>query len=151
MYFEDMPAGLRYETGSRTLTKEEIIAFAREWDPQPFHLDDAAAKASPYGRLIASGFHTILVAFNLTLAHSDWSGSSMGSPGMAEVLWRLPVYPGDTLQVRAEVIKATPSKSKPDRGFVDVQYEILNQDGAVVASYRATHIIRRRDAGSASG
>ena len=144
MYFDDMPVGFTYETGTKTLTQQEIVEFARQWDAQPFHIDEEAAKASPYGRIIASGFHTLLVAFNLTLEASDWSGSSMGSPGMENVQWRSPVYPGDTLRVRAEVVKARPSKSKPDRGFVDVDYEIANQHGAVVASYRTTHILRRR-------
>jgi acyl dehydratase len=143
MYFDDMPVGFRYETGTKTVSREEIIDFARQWDPQPFHLDDEAAKSSPYGRLIASGFHTLLVAFTLTLDASDWSGSSMGSPGMDNVRWMRPVYPGDTLQVRAEVVKATPSRSRGDRGYVDVDYEIVNQDGVAVASYRATHILRR--------
>lgn len=144
MYFDDMAVGFRFETGTKTLTEEEIIAVARQWDPQPFHIDPEAAKASPYGRIIASGFHTLLVAFNLTLQASDWSKSSMGSPGMAEIRWIRPVYPGDTLKVRAEVVKATASRSKPDRGYVDIDYEIVNQDGVVVASYRATHILRRR-------
>ena len=144
MYFDDMAVGFRYETGTRTLTQDEIVEFARQWDAQPFHIDEEAAKASPYGRIIASGFHTLLTAFNLTLEASDWSDSSMGSPGMENIRWSQPVYPGDTLRVRAEVVKATPSRSKPDRGFVDVDYEIANQDDAVVASYRATHILRRR-------
>lgn len=144
MYFEDMVVGLRYETGTRTLTEDEIMAFARQWDPQPFHIDAEAAKASPYGRIIASGFHTLLVAFNLTLAASDWSASSMGSPGMENILWKVPVYPGDTLRVRAEVVSAQSSRSRPERGFVEVQNEILNQDDVVVASYRATHILKRR-------
>ena len=139
-----MAVGFRYETGTRTLTQDEIVEFARQWDAQPFHIDEEAAKASPYGRIIASGFHTLLTAFNLTLEASDWSDSSMGSPGMENIRWSQPVYPGDTLRVRAEVVKATPSRSKPDRGFVDVDYEIVNQDDAVVASYRATHILRRR-------
>lgn len=144
MYFDDMAVGFRYETGTRTLTQDEIVEFARQWDAQPFHIDEEAAKASPYGRIIASGFHTLLTAFNLTLEASDWSDSSMGSPGMENIRWSQPVYPGDTLRVRAEVVKATPSRSKPDRGFVDVDHEIVNQDDAVVASYRATHILRRR-------
>lgn len=144
MYFDDMTVGYRYETGTKTLTRDEIVEFARAWDPQPFHVDEEAAKASPYGRLIASGFHTVLVAFNLTLQASDWSHSSMGSPGMENVRWMRPVHPGDTLKVRAEVTKATPSRSKPDRGFVDVAYDIVNQNDVVVSSYAATHILRRR-------
>ena len=146
MFFDDMPVGFRYETASRTLDAEAIKRFAREWDAQPFHLDEEAAKASVYGGLIASGFHTILTAFTLTLEASDWSDSSMGSPGMDNVRWIKPVYAGDTLRVQAEVVGAKPSRSKPDRGFVEVQYDILNQDDVMVASYRATHMLRRRQA-----
>lgn len=144
MYFDDMPVGKRFETGTRTLDAEAIKRFAREWDPQPFHLDEAAAARSVYGGLIASGFHTILTAFTLTLEASDWSESSMGSPGMENVRWIKPVHAGDTLRVLAEVVGARASTSKPDRGFVEVQYDILNQDGETVAAYRATHMLRRR-------
>ena len=146
MYFEDLPQGTRFDTASRTLSREDIVSFAQEWDAQPFHVDAEAAKSSPYGQIIASGFHTILVAFNLVLDASDWSDSSMGSPGMSEVRWLAPVYPGDTLRVSALVDKATPSRSKTDRGFVDISYEIVNQNDALVASYRATHMLRRRGA-----
>ena len=146
MYFDDMPVGFCYETGSRTLDAEAIKRFAREWDPQPFHLDEEAAKASPYGGLIASGFHTILTAFTLTLEASDWSDSSMGSPGMETVRWIKPVYAGDSLRVKAEVVGSKASSSKPDRGFVDVQYDIYNQDDVMVAAYRASHMLKRRQA-----
>lgn len=144
MYFEDLPVGATFETGSRVMTREAIIAFAKEWDAQPFHIDDDAARASPYGQIIASGFHTILVAFNLVLEASDWSDSSMGSPGMERVEWIAPVFPGDSLRVTAEVLGQKPSRSKPDRGFVDVQYKILNQRDEQVAAYRGIHMLRRR-------
>lgn len=146
MFFEDMPVGFQYETGRRTLTADVIKAFAREWDAQPFHLDEAAAKASPYGGLIASGFHTVLIAFNLTLSAFDWSKSSMGSPGMDSIRWIKPVYAGDTLYVQAEVIAARRSRSKPDRGFIEVRTEIYNQTDDLVASYQATHMLRCRQA-----
>jgi len=144
MYFDDLPVGARFETGTHTMTRAEIIEFAKEWDAQPFHVDDAAAKESPYGQIIASGFHTVLVAFNLTLKASDWSGSSMGSPGMDSIRWIKPVFPGDVLQVHATVESAKASRSKPDRGFVEIAYEILNQQGDMVASYKATHMLRKR-------
>lgn len=147
MFFEDLPVGKRYETGSRTLTEAEIVGFARLYDPQPFHIDPDAARASPYGGIIASGFHTILTAFNLTLAASDWSESSMGSPGMREVRWIKPVRAGDSLRVVAEVLEARASASKPDRGFVTVQHDIYNQDGALVAAYCSTLMLRRRPPG----
>ena len=146
MFFDDLPVGARYETGQRTLTAEAIKTFALEWDAQPFHVDEEAAKASHYGGLIASGFHTILTAFNLTLESSDWSESSMGSPGMDEIRWIKPVYAGDTLRVQAEVVAAKASRSKPDRGFVEIQNNILNQDNVLVASYRGTHMLKRRQA-----
>ncbi len=139
-----MPVGMTFETATRTLDRDAIVRFASEWDPQPFHLDDAAAEASPYGGLIASGFHTVLVAFNLVLASSDWSESSMGSPGLANVEWIKPVFVNDTLKVRVEVLSAKPSQSKPDRGFVELQYTIVNQHDAVVARYRGTLMLRRR-------
>ncbi|MCR9125669.1 MAG: MaoC family dehydratase [Rhodobacteraceae bacterium] len=144
MFFEDLPAGATFRTGSRALRAADIIGFAREWDPQPFHLDDEAARASPYGGLIASGWHTLLIAFKLTLEAADWSESSMGSPGMANVKWMLPVRPGDVLHVEAEVLRSTASRSRPDRGFVDIRYDVIRQTGETVAQYEATHMLRRR-------
>ena len=147
MFFEDLPVGKRYETGSRTLTEEEIIGFARLYDPQPFHIDPEAAKSSPYGGIIASGFHTIVTTFNLTLAASDLSESSMGSPGMQDVRWIKPVRAGDSLRVKAEVLEARASASKPDRGFVTVQHNIYNQADELVSAYRSTLMLKRRTPG----
>jgi acyl dehydratase len=146
MYFDDMPVGFQFRTESRTLTAEAIKGFAQEWDPQPFHLDEEAAKASPYGGLIASGFHTILTGFKLTVEENVWSESSMGGPGMKEVRWIKPVFAGDTLRVEAEVLEARASRSKPDRGIVEIRYDVLNQSDEMVAQYQATHILRRRQA-----
>lgn len=146
MYFDDMPAGFRFETGSQTLTSEAIKRFAKEWDPQPFHLDEEAAKASPYGALIASGFHTILAAFKLIVEANVWSESSMGGPGLKEVRWLKPVFVDDTIRVEAEVLEARVSRSKPDRGFVEIRYDIFNQSDEMVAQYQATHILKRRQA-----
>ena len=127
-----------------TLTADSIKSFAREWDPQPFHLDEEAAKASPYGALIASGFQTILVAFRLTVDADVWSESSLGGPGLKEVRWLKPVFPGDTLWVEAEVIEARVSKSKPDRGIVEIRNDIFNQSDVMVAQYQGTHILSRQ-------
>ena len=146
MYFDDMPVGFRFETGSQTLTSEAIKRFAKEWDPQPFHLDEEAAKASPYGALIASGFHTILAAFKLIVEANVWSESSMGGPGLKEVRWLKPVFVDDTIRVEAEVLEARVSQSKPDRGFVEIRYDIFNQSDEMVAQYQATHILKRRQA-----
>ncbi len=142
-YFEDLPVGFRFETAARGLSLEDILAFARQWDPQPFHTDAEAAAASPYGGIIASGFHTMLVAFGLTLQAGVWSEASMGSPGMEDVRWLQPVRPGDVLHVRAEVVSSRPSTSRPDRGFAVIRYDVLRQDGVKVMSYIATHILRR--------
>lgn len=146
MFFDDLPVGYRFETKSQTLTESEIISFAQTYDAQPFHIDPQAAAQSPYGGIIASGFHTMLTAFQLSLAANVWNEASMGSPGMRDIAWKIPVRPGDTLHVRAEVISATPSKSRPDRGRCDIRYDVINQDGQLAMTYTATHILRRRPA-----
>ena len=146
MYFDDLPVGFTFQTGSATLTAEAIKRFAQEWDPQPFHLDEEAAKASPYGALIASGFQTILTAFKLSVDANVWSESSLGGPGLKEVLWLKPVYVGDTLRVEAEVVAARVSASKPDRGIVEILNRIFNQSDVLVAQYQGTHILSRRKA-----
>jgi acyl dehydratase len=144
MFFDDLPVGYRFRTEARRLPLEDIVGFARVWDPQPFHIDPEAAKDSPYGGIIASGFHTILTAFVLTLEADVWNEASMGSPGMDELRWLKPVHPGDTLHAEAEVVASTPSRSRPDRGWTEIQYRVFNQHGDEVAAYRATHILRRR-------
>ncbi len=146
MYFDDLPKGYTFETGTRTLTEDDIIAFARQWDPQSFHTDPEAAKASPYGGLIASGFHTLLTAFNLTLGANVWNEASMGSPGMDSVRWIRPVRPGDTLRVRIEVTSSTPSQSRPDRGRTGFRHTVLNQNDEVVMTYHCVNILARRSA-----
>lgn len=146
MYFDDMPVGFRFSTGAQTLTADDIKRFAQEWDPQPFHLDEEAAKASPFGALIASGFHTLLVSFKLSVETNVWSESSMGGPGLKEVRWLKPVFVGDTLRVEAEVLEARVSQSKPDRGIVEIRNDILNQSDELVAQYQGTHILARRRA-----
>ncbi len=146
MYFDDLPVGFQYESDEITLTEDEIIAFARQYDAQPFHTDAEAAEQSIYGGIIASGFHTMLVAFNLWLKAGIWNEASMGSPGMREVQWRRPVRPGDRLRIRAEVVGAAPSKSRPDRGRIEVRTDVLNQADELVMSYTATHILKRKHA-----
>lgn len=144
MYLDDLTPGFTFETASRRLSEDDILAFARIHDPQPFHVDPAAAAASPYGGLIASGFHTMLTAFALTLEADIWNEASMGSPGMDEVRWLKPVRPGDTLGVWAEVLSATPSGSRPDRGRAVIAYTVVDQTGDTVMTYRCTHILARR-------
>ena len=146
MYFDDLPKGYTFETGTRTLSEDDIIGFARQWDPQTFHTDPEAAKGSPYGGLIASGFHTLLTAFNLTLGANVWNEASMGSPGMENLRWIRPVRPGDTLRVRIEVTSSIPSKSRDDRGRTGFQHTVLNQNGEVVMTYHCVIILARRSA-----
>lgn len=144
LWFEDFAAGQSYETAGATLTEAQILAFAWEWDPQPFHLDVAAAEASPYGGLIASGFQTLLTAFRLFHAERIINPASIGSPGMDEVRWLKPVRPGDTLRVRGEVVETRPSRSKPDRGSAVIAYTVLNQRDEAVMTYRAIHLFLKR-------
>lgn len=143
-YFEDLHEGVRFETASRTLDSTDIVDFARQWDPQPFHLDAEAARGSPYGGLIASGFHTLLTAFVLSLEADVWKQASMGSPGMEDIRWLRPVRPGDSLRVEATVIKSVASASRPDRGRTTIRYEVKNQNAEAVMTYTAIHILRRR-------
>lgn len=143
MFFDDLHEGFTFRTGARTLPRDEILDFARRWDPQPFHVDEDAAAGSIYGGLIASGYHTLLTAFVLTLEAEVWTEASMGSPGMDELRWLKPVRPGDTLHVRGQVRALTPSASKPDRGIARIFYEVLRGDEAVM-HWTTIHLLRRR-------
>jgi acyl dehydratase len=132
-FLEDFIPGATERFGSRTVTREEIIAFATQFDPQPFHLDDAAAQRSPFGGLIASGWHTVALCHRMMVDHAlgEESGS-IGSPGVEALRWLKPVRPGDTLSIEGTVLEVTPSRSKPDRGSVKLQHVVRNQHGEVV-------------------
>ena len=146
MFFDDLAVGFTFETPAHLFTQDDIIAYAQVYDPQPFHIDPEAAARSIYGGIIASGFHTMLVAFNLWLKAGIWNEASMGSPGMREVQWRRPVRPGDRLRIRAEVVGSSPSRSRADRGRIEVRTDVLNQADELVMSYTATHILKRKPA-----
>lgn len=137
-YFEDYLLGAAYECGSVSIDQASIIAFAKEFDPQPFHVDPAAAAAGPYGGLIASGWHTAALVMRLLVENYLAAESSLGSAGLDELRWPHPVRPGDTLRVRATVVESRRSVSKPDRGIVKTVVEATNTDGATVM--RATAI-----------
>lgn len=139
MWFQDFKPGQRFTTNARTVTQAEIIDFASQWDRQPFHLDVGAAKTSIYGGLIASGFHTLLITFDLIVEAAVWTDSSQGSPGMEHVRWLLPVRPGDTLTVEMEVVSTKPSR-KGDRGYVVWDHTTANQNGETVLTFRSTGI-----------
>lgn len=128
------------------MTRDEILAFAREFDPQPFHLDEAAARRTIYGGLLASGWHTAAILMRLMWETYLKDTASMGSPGVDEVRWLKPVRPGDTLRARFTVTDARPSRSRPDRGVVTSLSEVLNQHGEVVMTVRGLSMFARRPA-----
>ena len=150
-YFEDFAPGQVIELGSRTITKEEIIAFARQFDPQPFHLDEEAAKRSIYGGLLASGWHTAALTMRLLCDGLVNDTVSLGSPGVDELRWLKPVRPGDTLSARMTVVECTPSRRKPDRGIVRSTMELRNQHGEVVVTSKGLSLFGRRATTSDGG
>ena len=146
-YWEDIKAGDVVELGSHTMDKERMLAFAREFDPQPFHIDEKAAEASIYGGLIASGWQTGSVLMRLLCDGFLKDIAGLGSPGLDEVRWLKPVRPGDTLTARLTVLDTTGSRSKPDRGIVRSLNEVLNQHGEVVMSTTGVNFVLRRPGG----
>lgn len=146
LFFEDFAPGQAYELGSRTVTEEEIVAFARQFDPQPFHLDPEAASESVFGGLIASGWHTGALWMRLYVDSLLGGAASMGSPGIEELRWLAPVRPGDTLAGRLTVLEVSPSSSRPDRGTVRIRGEMVNQDGVTVMAMTSRGHFGRRQA-----
>jgi acyl dehydratase len=144
-FFEDFPTGWTYESAPRTLDTAEIVAFAREWDPQRYHVDEAAARATPFGGLIASGWQTGCLAMRLMCDGYLADSSCIASPGFDELRWLKPVRPGDSLRFRAEVLEARASTTKPDRGIVRWRWEMLNQHGEAVLSIVGTQFFLRRE------
>ena len=144
LFFEDFRPGDVTDTGSLTVTKEAIVAFAQQFDPQPFHVDEEAARRSPFGGLIASGWHTASLCMRLIVALLGPGSGSLGSPGVDELRWLRPVRPGDELTVQVEVLETVPSRSKPDRGLVRLRYTMRNQDGEDVMTMIALGLVLRR-------
>ena len=143
--FEDLKPGARFETQGKTLSEAEILDFAFRYDPQPFHIDAAAAAAGPYGGLIASGVHTIAVALRMFVQARIFAPDlSVGSPGVDELRWLQPVRPGDTIRAIGEILEVRPSHSKPDRGIVRYRLEVLNQRDEAVMTMTSATIVRRR-------
>jgi acyl dehydratase len=140
-YFEDYLLGATYECGNVSMDQAGIVAFAKEFDPQPFHVDPAAAAAGPYGGLIASGWHTAALVMRLLVENYLAAESSLGSAGLDELRWPHPVRPGDTLRVRATVVESRRSLSKPDRGIVKTVVEAANAGGATVMRATAINFI----------
>ena len=144
-YFEDYVPGLTVDCGGFSVSEAEIIAFAEKYDPQPFHVDPVAAKAGPFGGLIASGWHTTSMMMRQLVDHFVSPESSLGAAGVDEVRWPRPVRPGDTLRVRATVLEARRSASKPDRGIVKSLAELTNSGGELVMKVTAVNFILLRD------
>ncbi len=143
--FEDFVPGSVRTSGSALVTEEEIIEFARRYDPQVFHTDPVAARNSIYGGLVASGWHTAATAMRLIVENYLSGVASVGSPGVDEVRWLKPVRPGDRLSVRVTVLEARRSESKPDRGLVRSFIEVLNQDSVVVMSFKGVTMVLCRN------
>ena len=143
-YFEDFIPGNVIQLGQRTLTEEEIIHFAQQFDPQPFHIDKEAAGDSIFGGVIASGWHTCGIIMRLVVDGFLNDSTSMGSPGLDEIRWILPVRPGDTLTVTAETLESRPSSSKLDRGVVVTMWRATNQHGQLVCTVKGMGMFGRR-------
>jgi len=143
-YWEDFHIGETRVLGSVTPTREETLDFARQFDPQPFHLDDEAAAGSMFGRLSASGWHTCAMAMRLMVDGFLNETASLGSPGMDNIKWLKPVYPGDTLTLKLTVVESRPMKSRPDVGLVRSVTALFNQDGDQVLHMEGFGMYRRR-------
>ena len=147
-YFEDYEEGRIERFGAYEVTREEVIEFASKYDPQAYHLDDAAAAANPiFGRLSASGWHTC--AMTMRMLTDEWNQDgyfSLGGAGVDELRWVKPVYPGDVLSIEAETVSKSVPRSKPELGFVHFRLTVFNQDDAPVMTMKVTNIQKRRPA-----
>jgi acyl dehydratase len=144
-YFEDFSVGQILKPSARVrVDKDEIVAFAKKYDPQPFHLDEDAARKSIFGRLVASGWHTAAMTMSL-VARSEYraAGGSIGL-GFDELRWPIPVFPGDELRIESEILELRPSKSRPDRGLMKLRTRTLNQNGEAVQELIANAMVPRR-------
>ncbi|HKU58308.1 MAG TPA: MaoC family dehydratase [Gaiellaceae bacterium] len=143
-YWEDFEIGEVTELGPVVVTADEIVEFAKKYDPQPFHIDEEAAKNGPFGGLTASGWHTAALFMGMFVRGILLDSASMGSPGIEELRWTAPVRPGDSLKVRVTVTDVQPSSKNPNRGTVFTTSEVFNQNGELVASMKARGFFARR-------
>jgi len=145
IHFEDLVVGAETYFGSVDVSRDEVIEFASKYDPQPFHLSDEAAAKTHFGRLAASGWHTCAMVMGVIARHvTDAKQAGLGSPGIDELRWLKPVYPGDTLHIRGKILEKTPSRSKPEIGSFRTQTTVTNQDNAPVLTFTSIVLIRRR-------
>ncbi|HEY8048427.1 MAG TPA: MaoC family dehydratase [Ramlibacter sp.] len=143
-YWEDLQPGSVRELGSTTVSAEAIKDFAEQFDPQPFHLDEAAGKRSMFGGLCASGWHTCALAMRLTVDNFLNESASLGSPGLESLRWLKPVYPGDTLSLRHSILESRPLRKRADVGLVRSKWEMINQDGDKVMEMEGYGMFGRR-------
>ena len=150
IYFEDLEIGAETYFGSYEVTREEVLDFARKYDPQPFHLSDEAAARTHFGRLAASGWHTCAMTMAVIARKVvEQEQAGLGSPGVDNLRWLKPVFPGDTLHVRSKIVEKTPSRSKPEIGSFRSDTVVTNQDDVPVLSFTSIVLIRRRPEGAA--
>ncbi|MGB3068950.1 MAG: MaoC family dehydratase [Ottowia sp.] len=147
-FWEDLPVGKTREIGSITVDRDEVIAFASKYDPQPFHLDEEAATKSMFGKLSASGWHTCAMTMGLMVRGFLHEAASLGSPGMEGIKWLKPVYPGDTLTLHQRIVESRPMKSRPDVGLTRSHWEMFNQHGEQVLMMDGYGMFRRRTPGA---
>jgi acyl dehydratase len=148
-YFEDMEVGAETEFGHYDVTREEVLEFARKYDPQPFHLSDEAAAKTHFGRIAASGWHTCAMTMAVIVRHlSEDQQAGLGSPGVDDLRWLKPVYPGDRLTVSGKILEKTPSRSKPEIGSIRTETIVTNQDGVRVMRYISIVLMQRRPSGA---
>ena len=144
-YFEDLEVGAKRSFGRYEVTLEEVLDFARKYDPQPFHLDNAAAARTHFGRLSASGWHTCAMTMAMNVAAmDDQQQAGLGAAGIDELRWKKPVYPGDVLRCETELLDKTPSRSRPEMGSFRSRTTVFNQDDEPVMSFVALGLIRTR-------
>ena len=147
IYFEDLEIGKSAVFGTYDVTREEVLEFAQKYDPQPFHLSDEEAAKTHFGRIAASGWHTaamVMAVIARRVVNEKQAG--LGSPGIDELRWKKPVYPGDTLTVSGEILEKTPSRSRPDIGSFRTKTTVTNQNGDEVMTFISIVLIRRRPA-----
>jgi acyl dehydratase len=149
-YWEDFVAGDRRKIGARRIEQDEMIEFAKQYDPQPFHVDPEAAQGSFFGGLIASGWQTCGIVMRIMCDAYLNESASLGSPGLDNIRWSKPVRPGDTLEVEREILESRVSNSKPDIGIVKTRWIVTNQDGEVVMTMEGFGMFRRRHPGRAN-
>lgn len=144
-YFEDYVEGEVHEFGHTVVSEQELVEFAGRYDPQPFHIDAEAARESPFGGLITSGWHTCAMLMRMLVDHYVSSVAGLGSPGVDEIRWLIPVRPGNILRARVTVVETRRSRSKPDRGILRSRVEVLNQDDQTVMTMNTLGMVRCRE------